>query len=179
MSAAAASSITDEPRVDPIAALRGVAGQFLRRFMVRGGDHESRVRQCAALRPTDGEYDLTFIPGRAAGARYAYADFWAGRPVFGPTEKQTKLSVAVALSEELRFGSPRSRAFPAGYRLVAPLLRPGRLWVSWAYSEPGGGGAAFDGLMFTGERWAWFPQPWRYLTTTAPMVTSPMAIWAE
>lgn len=170
---------------DPLAALRTLAARYLGRFMHPPGGAAERVAMCAALRPLcengDDDYALAFGERGAARARFGYRALWAGEPVFAPAPGQTRLSVAVAFSDELGRATPRSRAFPEGYRKVAPLLRPGRVWVSWAFVEESGAGTVFDGLVFLGRRWAWFPQPWRFMAAESPALAapSPMAFWAE
>ena len=69
------------------------------------------------------------------------------------------------------FGTPggRARSFPGGYLKIATLLRPGVPWVSWKFVRPPGRrGVVFDGLVRLGDRWAWFPKPWRAVFSPAP-----------
>ncbi len=47
---------------------------------------------------------------------------------------------------------------------IAQLLVPGQIWYRWKLVSGGGTDVlAYDGLVSRGERWAWFPTPWRVL----------------
>jgi hypothetical protein len=59
-----------------------------------------------------------------------------------------------------------SRPFPGGYRSVAGLLTPTRVWVAWRYRSPGSStGLSYDGLVWCDDHWAFFPKPYRVLTS--------------
>jgi hypothetical protein len=179
MTLEAASESTSAPRIDPLAALRTLAGRFLGRFLSRDLGYAERARMCASLRPGEDDLALVFEGRALARARAGYEALWRTHPIFGPAEEQTRLSVAVALSDDLIAGTSRARAFPQEYRRIAGDLRPGRVWVTWAFLEPEGAGTVYDGLVFLGKKWAWFPQPWRFLDTAPALYESPMSFWAE
>jgi hypothetical protein len=61
----------------------------------------------------------------------------------------------------LRSPGHPSWEFPGGYRAIAGFLEPSRIWLCWQYHPPGGAGISYDGLVWQGERWVWFPKPWR------------------
>jgi hypothetical protein len=52
------------------------------------------------------------------------------------------------------------RPFPQGFAGVAGALLPERVWVVWRWASTG---STFDGLVWTGEAWRWFPKPYRVL----------------
>lgn len=58
-----------------------------------------------------------------------------------------------------------SRPFPGGYRSVANLLVPARVWATWQYHSTGNSaGICYDGLVWCDDHWAFFPKPYRVLT---------------
>jgi hypothetical protein len=74
------------------------------------------------------------------------------------------LVVHAALAEEFAApGSGRVAHFPGGYLKIGALLVPGVPWVCWKWSAgaPQSAGIGFDGLVRLGDRWVWFPKPWR------------------
>lgn len=117
-----------------------------------------------ALRPAEPDYARVFVPDVAEVAQLRYAVAWAAAPVIDPSPQQVELRVHVAPAALLTSENDLSREFPAGYRRIAHLLLPDRLWVRWRYMAPGqAAGAAYDGLVWLDDHFAWFPKPWRFL----------------
>ena len=133
----------------------------------RGGD---RVE---TLRPTPDDYLLAFSPEAAETARAAYEQLWASPLRVARSAPDSRVECHVAPAGMLAYENELSRYFPGGYRTIAPLLRPDRVWVAWKLFEPGQtAGMAYDGLAWLANRWVWFPKPYRVLRTrTAPPPT--------
>lgn len=127
---------------------------------VLGSDERTR-----ALHPLPGDYDAVFVEGTADLARGVYEPLWRNPDVAitaGPD--QTRLLVTRATTEQLQAWDADARAFPGGYREIAPHLKPGLTFYRWKYVEPGEtSGMAYDGLVLVNGHWAWFPKPWRVL----------------
>lgn len=114
----------------------------------------------AALQPLPDDYAGVFVGDMARRAEEFYAGMWADPPAALVKSVGPQIRVFVSRSEDIA----ESREFPGGYRKIAPHLMPGQLWVR--FKLVGGGGAdviGYDGLVARGERWAWFPKPWRML----------------
>lgn len=112
-----------------------------------------------SLRPADSEYDAVFVGPAVGWAAAGYRRLWDSRPAITATSRADNLEVAIAPSHTL--ATPKG-LFPGGYARVAQHLRPGVDWLAWRFV---GGRAtlAYDGLVWIGERWVWFPRPWRFL----------------
>jgi len=120
------------------------------------------------LRPQAGDFARVFKSDAVNKAIEGYNLMWnAPPPSFGKagqTEILTRACDAESLANENEF----SDAFPGGYRKIAHLLQPGLVWVAFKFVEPGRSqGMAYDGLVRLGDRWAWFPKPWRFLAEAA------------
>ncbi|MCA9491180.1 MAG: hypothetical protein KC621_14720 [Myxococcales bacterium] len=125
----------------------------------------SLVRERMVPRP--GDAALAFGPEVAAAVEQAAAERFASfRPdvdLHLPKPEQTELRVWAASVDELVAGHAE---FPGGYATVAPFLCPGPTWYRWRIAAPGADdGLAYDGLVALGDRFAWFPKPWRLLPT--------------
>ena len=123
-----------------------------------------RLDLVVALRPLDEDYDHVFQPGAAEVARAGYAALWERPPILPIAADQTTLRLAVCYTEELIGYTGRAQSFPRGYQSIATQLVAGRIWCAWEYLRPGAtDGMSFDGLVVVGDRFAWFPKPWRIL----------------
>jgi hypothetical protein len=122
----------------------------------------------AALRPRDDDYARIFIGASADAARRGYQGLWDAPPTSLGSPAQIEVLATAATAALLRTENPRSAQFPGGYRTIADQLQPERIWVRFELVEPGTtAGMAYDGLVWLEDRWAWFPKPWRYLTSSA------------
>ncbi len=114
------------------------------------------------LQPHDEDYAAVFVGDAAARAREGYKALWSALPPWPVKPSQTEIHVTGAFAEDFANADPRARFFPGGYKDVAQLLVPGVLWLMWEQVTPGQrDGITFDGLVAIGDRWAWFPKPWR------------------
>ncbi len=113
----------------------------------------------AALRPRPGDFARAFTPQAADAAERAYA----GAPVarVAAIEGAGELQIALAPAGMLGDDNDLSRQFPSGYRAIAHLLAPTRIWARWKYPQAG---MAYDGLVWLDERWVWFAKPYRVLS---------------
>ena len=121
--------------------------------------------EVAGLRPRDDDYEKVFLPEAVASARAAYTSIWnSGVSVQAPQEASCHEHVYVAPAGMLASDNELSRPFPGGYRAIAGLLDPHRVWVCWRYVVPGEkSGINYDGLVWCDDHWAWFPKPYRML----------------
>lgn len=118
----------------------------------------------AALQPRDGDYEQVFIGPAAAAARAGYQQLWQSLPMLPLRSTHTILRVALLNATEFGQDSDAARSFPGGYRDIAAQLVPDRVWLCWEILEPGDeDGLLFDGLVYLGDHFAWFPKPWRVL----------------
>lgn len=145
------------------------AETFLRTYFL-GASPLSRGDRVRLIRPTEDDYLEVFgLYGPAA--RDAYLPLWANGPLPEPKAGQTELAVFVADGAMLGNDNPVSRRFPGGYRKIAERLDPDSVWVAFRYHAPGEpNGMFYDGLVpRPGDRWAWFPKPWRILPAADPL----------
>jgi hypothetical protein len=117
-----------------------------------------------ALRPEPSDYDEVFVPEVVEQVRAAYDTLWLETPRPEPKPGQTRVLCWAVPASLLTDDNELSRRFPGGYRRIAHLLVPQRIWLAWKYVTPGAStGMAYDGLVWRGDRFAWFPKPWRVL----------------
>ena len=117
-----------------------------------------------ALRPQPGDYARAFEPEIVEQARTIYETLWAHPPRVERSPAGSQLKLAIAPAGMLLEKNELSREFPGGYRAIAPLLNPHRVWVAWKLIPPGkDAGMAYDGLVWLDDHWAWFPKPYRAL----------------
>jgi hypothetical protein len=122
--------------------------------------------QARSLVPRPEDYALVFIGEAAAAARQAYEHLWAdpANTWMRPSPQQRDILCYVAPAGMLADENELSYYFPGGYRAIASLLEPSRVWVAWKYVEKGtSSGLAYNGLVWVKNHWAWFPKPYRYL----------------
>lgn len=118
------------------------------------------------LQPRPEDYALVFMGEAAIAARKAYEQAWSDPKNMWrrPGPQQREILCYVAPAGMLAYENELSRLFPGGYRAIADLLVPSRVWVSWKYVVPGTTtGLAFNGLVWIDDHWAWFPKPYRIL----------------
>jgi hypothetical protein len=161
------------PGVEDEAAAIGVAlaGEAALSMLLRPvleALHCDMARGAAALRPREGDYEAVFAGAAAAAARAAYERFWRNPPPFPPRDPlRTELQIHLAPAGMLATDNILSRPFPQGYRAIARWLNPHCIWAAWSLVAPGGsGGLAYDGLVWCGDHWAWFPRPYQVLRDT-------------
>lgn len=123
-----------------------------------------RSQLLLALRPREEDYAQSFTAAAAERARRGYGQLWQLLPTIPLKPTHTQLRVAVAWSEDFQTNHERAQSFPGGYLDIAGALLPGRPWAVWELIETGeSDGLLFDGLVGLGERFVWFPKPWRVL----------------
>lgn len=132
---------------------------------IRSGDAKAMTQ---ALRPGSADYKAVFVEDAAAEAEAGYEKLWSDpRAVISADPANSELLLSKATSEELQQWSGAAASdFPGGYRRIAAKLKPGLVVYRWKYVKPGEtSGMSYDGLIFVGERWLWFPKPWRVLAS--------------
>ena len=116
------------------------------------------------LRPEASDYPDVFVDEVVDRARAAYDTLWLQSPRPEPKPGQSAILCWAVPASLLTDDNELSRRFPGGYRRVAHLLVPQRIWLAWKYVVPGQStGMAYDGLVWRGDRFAWFPKPYRVL----------------
>jgi hypothetical protein len=129
----------------------------------------ARVQILRALQPRAGDYRRIFAEPAAAAAEACYAGLWTRRPMWPVRSRQTVLRLVAVRADELRVRAPLDPLFPDAYRLVAPALCRGPLWVCWELAAPDGGAhARFEGLVWLGDRLVWCPRPWKVAVSCPP-----------
>lgn len=127
--------------------------------------HERSGEVLRAVQPRQEDYAKAFVPEVAEAARQAYREVW--REPFDmryPGADQTQLLCHLAPAGMLAEENELSQHFPGGYRAIAHLLDPHRVWARWKCVRPGeDAGMAYDGLVWLDDHWAWFPKPYRTL----------------
>jgi hypothetical protein len=116
------------------------------------------------LQPRDADYAAVFAGDAARRAREGYASLWSKPPESLGKRDQTIVRAFASEADALGAENDFSREFPGGYRKIASLLVPDKIWLVWKLLEPGrDSGMSYDGLVFLVDHWAWFPKPWRVL----------------
>jgi len=125
-----------------------------------GPDGDAALR---ALRPGADDYARVFRADVVDRAREAFERLWRDPPMLETLASgETTLEVHAAPAGMLGEDNELSRAFPGGYRALAPFLISDRVWFTWRYRPPGqGAGVRYDGVVMIDDRWAWFPKAYR------------------
>jgi hypothetical protein len=113
------------------------------------------------MEPHPMDYGEVFTHVCADQAQNIYKAVWK-RGVVAPTPQagHTMIRVAACFSEWLGTDSRTSNRFPPEYRNLANVLQPGMIWMIWKFMGSGRVQAAtYDGLVWLGKHWAWFPSP--------------------
>ena len=112
------------------------------------------------LEPTRDDYAAVFIGDAASRAYDAYKTFWSAPPETLMRPAHSEIRVVALPARDI----VDSRDFPGGYAKIAHLLVPDQIWCRFKFQGAGGTDVlAYDGLVVRGDRWAWFPKPWRVL----------------
>ena len=152
----------DEARATAHAATRMLEGQLTPLIHALAADADGSLT--ASLRPHKDDYARAFVAQIADAARVAYEALWSKPPRVDSTPTGSKLKLSIAPAGMLLEDNELSRGFPGGYRTIAPLLNPHRVWVAWKLIPPGkDAGMSYDGLVWLDDHWAWFPKPYRVL----------------
>jgi hypothetical protein len=118
------------------------------------------------LRPRPEDYDKAFVRETEPLARQRYEELWDAGIGFRRPVGRTRIAIHLAPAGAFIDDNPMSRPFPGGYRSVVNLLTPTRVWVAWQYRSPGSTtGISYDGLVWCDDHWAFFPKPYRVLTS--------------
>lgn len=126
--------------------------------------HDPQGSVLASLRPRDEDYGKAFVPSSVQAAREGYAAVWAQLPRLGRASRDSRIVPRLAPAGMLADENDLSWHFPGGYRSIAGLLQPQRVWAAWKVIEPGrDAGTSYDGLVWLDDHWAWFPKPYRVL----------------
>lgn len=161
--APSASDAERDAKAAALAAIDVLRAQLTPLLTALGQDADGSLT--ATLRPRPGDYERAFQPPVAAAAREAYETLWSTPPRIARVAPGSRLECHIAPAGMLRDANPLSRHFPGGYRAIAPLLDPHRVWVAWKLIEPGHtAGMAYDGLVWLDDHWTWFPKPYRVLS---------------
>lgn len=160
------TELTDEQRHEANArAALAVLEAQVRPLLEALGRGDSAALE--AVRPRKGDVALAF--DHALAPKLEPVVLAAFESENGPRvtarPEQTHVDVALCPVGALAEGHPLSRAFPGAYKTLAQrMLAPGRVWVTWTYTEPDAErGMRYDGLVWLEDRWVWFPKPWRFV----------------
>lgn len=112
------------------------------------------------LRPTEEDCASALAADWAERIFQAYDEQWDAQPprVSVPAGHD-RLHVWACPALLFGRGTPFSRRFPPGYGSLGAVLRPGPVWLAWAYQARDGGDCIeFDGLVHVRSQWVWFPK---------------------
>lgn len=116
------------------------------------------------LRPEPEDFREVFVESAVERAREGYNAVWMQSPRPKGNPGQTVVRVWAVPASLLTDENELSMRFPNGYRAIAHLFNPHRIWLAWKFLAPGErAGMAYDGLVWRGDRFAWFPKPYRIL----------------
>lgn len=152
----------DRSRATALAAIEVLKQELTPLIQALASDRGSEL--VGALRPRPADFARAFHPDIAEQARTIYEALWTDQPRVERTPAGSHLKLNIAPAGMLLEENELSRHFPGGYRAVAPLLNPHRVWVAWKLIPPGkNAGMAYDGLVWLDDHWVWFPKPYRAL----------------
>lgn len=114
------------------------------------------------LQPRQEDYAKVFNSEVVEIAEEHYADWWQHQHLQLDTDENTRIDAHMAPAGMLREENVLSDKFPNGYRSIADMLNPHRVWVSWKYYQEGASaGYSLNGLVWIDDHWAWFPKPYK------------------
>lgn len=114
------------------------------------------------LRPHSDDYGRVFQAQYADLIRQSYDALWREPPRVEPhVQGDVQLSVFACPAGMFGTENELSRRFPGGYLRLAPYMQTDRIWLAWRYAPALGQRVRYDGLVRIGERWVWFPKPYR------------------
>ena len=117
------------------------------------------------LRPRPEDYACAFVRDAEPRARERYEALWDDGIDFKRPVGRMRIAIHVAPAGAFADDNAMSRPFPGGYRSVAGVLTPTRVWAAWRYRAPDStAGLSYDGLVWCEDHWAFFPKPYRVLT---------------
>jgi hypothetical protein len=149
-------------RASALGAVEVIRAQLEPLLHALGQDRDGTLH--AALKPRAGDAAKAFLPPHDDRARVAYDALWAAPPPPTPAAPGSRLVLHLAPAGMLHGDNELSRPFPSGYRRIAGMLNPHRVWACWKLIPPGrDAGMAYDGLVWLDDHWAWYPKPYRWL----------------
>jgi hypothetical protein len=108
-------------------------------------------------KPERQDFHDAFVDG-ADEAYEAYHRLWRQTPVPLPNQGQTQLLIQGSTPELIS----EARLFPSGYNQCVHRFSSETIWIAWKFIKPGESlGMAYNGLAWLGDRFKWFPKPWR------------------
>jgi hypothetical protein len=154
---------TDLAQAEALVAIDALRDQLAPLLRALAEDRSGRL--VAELRPQPQDAARAFVLEAVEAARSAYDRLWSQPVRLTHASASDRLLIHIAPAGMLTFDNELSHPFPSGYRSVAPLLQPQRVWVAWKLVPAGASaGMAYDGLVWLEDHWAWFPKPYRALS---------------
>ncbi len=156
---------TEHPQLT-IADIEHIKQTSLRFLTVIGKIENPRdLREVAeSIAPKESDFAAVFTD--ADQAKAGYRATWPDTPLPEARVGETVLSVTVATPEMLTSIDALAQSFPRGYRRITDKMVPDVPWVSWRFYAPDQSSATkYDGLVWLGDRFIWFPKPYRYFGT--------------
>jgi hypothetical protein len=150
-------------QAESLAAIEILRAQLLPLLTALTQDTEGHLT--AQLRPRPGDAERVFVPEVAKATSEAYEKLWTITPP-RIARASSGSRIACHLSPAGMLAEPNllSREFSGGWRAVASLLQPQRVWAAWKVIELGkAAGMAYDGLVWVDDRWVWYPKPYRVM----------------
>ena len=108
-------------------------------------------------KPNKEDFEIAFIDG-ANEAYENYQQLWKSTPIPFPKDGQDQIIIQGSTPDLIT----ETRMFPSGYDQCTSRFNPETVWISWKYVKEGESkGMAYNGLVWLGDRFKWFPKPWR------------------
>lgn len=126
-------------------------------LLLQKGELSSYINMGEVWKPTLSDFEEAFVE-RAQEAFESYQQLWSRTPVPLPKEGQDRILIQAVVPELI----PEARLFPGGYQQCLHLFHPDTVWISWKYVREGESvGMSYNGLVWLGDRFKFFPKPWR------------------
>ena len=159
------TSSTDEetpPIEEPFDAKKNLKQIQMRAFLVlqillQSNNKEAYIHIAEEWKPDKEDFHAAFVEG-AEEAHQGYQRLWKTTPVPQSKRGHTQIRIWAATPDMIL----STRVFPGGYKHIVHRLSPNTIWIVWKFTRPGETlGMAYNGLVWLGDRFKFFPKAWR------------------
>jgi hypothetical protein len=131
---------------------------------VAAADKAGAAAISRGLAPTQADCEALFTPEFAPKAAAYYEELAAGPTwLIRSHEGESEVDVvAVSTDDIASWTGDAPRHLPGKFEPISASFRPGFIFYSWTFHEPGHRwGTDADGLVWIEDHWAWFPDTWK------------------
>lgn len=126
-------------------------------LLLEKGDSVSYVNMGDVWKPNKEDFARAFTMD-VDEAFEAYQNLWKTTPVAFPNDGQDQIIIQASTPDLIS----EARLFPNGFEQCVHRFHPDTVWICWKYVADGSSkGMAYNGLVWLGDRFKWFPKPWR------------------